>query len=240
MQNLGEVGVPVLGYKWVAKGVGRTAAEEVRGGAVSTSFDESASDAVAAPDGEYSEDDHWENYRRYVEAVVPVAKEADVKLAVHPADPPVYEELHGIPSLFRSVETFEKAMEMNPSPYHGIKLCLGCFSEMGEDVLEVLRRFGEQDKIVLVHFRDVVGTTPTFHETWIDDSESNFDELDAMRTLHEVGYRGVLLGDHVPQVEDDEPWDTHTAGDATPFDKGGPRSRAYTMGYLNGLIKSIE
>lgn len=75
-------------------------------------------------------------------------------------------------------------MEVVPSDHHGLEFCLGCWSEMGEDLEEVIRYFGSRDKLFYVHFRDVVGTVPSFHETWVDDG--NFDALRVMRLLDDA------------------------------------------------------
>ena len=233
VENLGEAGIPILGYQWNPRGVVpmRTESVELRGGADGTGFDLDELEGFDDTDGlapgldrAYTEDEFWENYENFLETVLPVAEEAGVRMALHPVDPPVIEELGGIPRLFRNVENFEKAMELVPSDNHGLKLCLGCFSQMGEDVTEVLRRFGEEDNIVFIHFRDVVGTVPRFHETFVD--EGNFDTVEAVRVLEEIGYDGVVIPDHVPRMTGDDDW-RH-------------RARSFTIGYLRGVVDAVE
>lgn len=85
---------------------------------------------------------------------------------------------------------------------------------------------GERDDIVFVHFRDVMGTWPAFTESFVDDDATNFDELEVMRTLHDVGFRGVVIPDHVPGVEGDTEW--------------GHRARAHATAYIKGLIKCVH
>jgi mannonate dehydratase len=103
-------------------------------------------------------------------------------MALHPADPWTVDRLEGIPRLFRDFESFKHAMTAVPGETHGLKLCLGCFSEMRDaDLFEVIEYFGERDEIVFVHFRDVVGTMTRFHETFLN--EGNYDEYDAVRKL---------------------------------------------------------
>jgi mannonate dehydratase len=230
VRNLGEAGIPILGYQWNPRGVVpmRTTPVETRGGAVGTAFDldEVENPDALAPgvDRRYTEEEFWENYEAFVESVVPVAEEAGVRLALHPIDPPVIESLKGIPRLFRNVENFERAMGIVPSDSHGLKLCTGCFSQMGEDVVEVLRRFGERDRIVFVHLRDVVGTVPEFHETFVD--VGNFDTAEAVRALRDVGFDGVVIPDHVPKMVGDDDW-RH-------------RARGFTVGYLRGVIDTVQ
>lgn len=229
VRNLGAADVPILGYQWNPRGVVpmRTEPVELRGGATGTAFDldeiDEPDELAPGIDRAYTEAEFWDSYERFLERVLPVAEEAGVDLALHPVDPPVLESLGGIPRLFRNVENFEKAMDLVPSDNHGLKLCLGCFSQMGEDVPEVIRRFGERDDIVFVHFRDVVGSMPTFHETFVD--EGNFVTADAVRALVDVGFDGVLIPDHVPEMVDDSDW-RH-------------RARGFTVGYLRGVVDTV-
>ena len=230
IRNVGAADIPILGYQWNPRGVVpmRTESVRVRGGAEARGFDiddiEDPYARVAEVEREYSEAELWENYEAFLREVLPVAEAAGVKMALHPADPPTVEQLGGIPRLFRDVDAFERAMDAVPSDNHGLKLCLGCFSEMpGSDVEEVIRTFGERGDIVFVHFRDVVGTWPRFNETFVDDEESNFDALSAVETLREVGFDGVMVPDHVPRIEGDTEW--------------GHRSRAHAVAYLNGLLR---
>jgi mannonate dehydratase len=229
VRNMGKAKVPILGYQWNPRAqnvvFSTSTSKRIRGGARTREFDlheledpESASDPDAP---EYDEAAFWERYESFLEEVLPVAEAAGVRLALHPADPPVVERLEGIPRLFRDVASFERAMEAVPSDAHGLKFCTGCFSEMGVDVPDVLRRFGADDDLVFVHFRDVVGSMPSFYETFLDDPESNFDPYEAVRVLDEVGFEGAMLPDHVPAVEGDTDW--------------GHRGRGFTVGYIKGL-----
>jgi mannonate dehydratase len=227
VRNLGAADVPVMGYQWNPRGVVpmRTTPRELRGGATGTAFDlDEIEDPDALPQGVdrvHTEAEFWDNYEWFLERVLPVAEAAGVEMALHPADPPGLPSLGGIPRLFRNVENFERAMDLVPSENHGLKLCLGCFSELGADVHDVLRRFGERDQIVFVHFRDVVGSVPRFHETFVD--EGNFDTTEAVRTLRAVGFEGAIIPDHVPtMVGDDEEWHH--------------RARGFTVGYLRGVV----
>ncbi|WP_324760613.1 mannonate dehydratase [Haloarcula sp. GH36] len=231
VRNVGQADIPILGYQWNPRGVVpmRTSQTvQLRGGARGRGFDiddiDEPYERAPEVEREYDEAELWDNYERFLEAVLPVAEEAGVTLALHPADPPTVEQLGGIPRLFRNVEAFERAMTAVPSDNHGLKLCLGCFSEMPEtDVTEVIERFGEDDDIVFVHFRDVIGTWPSFTETFVDDDRSNFDALTAIRALQDVGFDGVMVPDHVPTITGDTEW--------------GHRSRAHAVAYLNGLLE---
>ena len=234
IRNLGQAGIPLLGYHWMPNGVWRTSRTTVgRGGALVTSFD---LDLVADhplvhgvkvhPLGEgrvFTEDEMWQNYAYFMNAVVPVAEEAGVKLALHPDDPPV-PMLGGVARLFYHFEGFKRAMETVPSPNSGLDFCMGCWSEMGPGVIEAMRYFGAQGKIFYVHFRDVQGTVPAFQECFL--GEGNVDVVAAMRALKEAGFTGFIIDDHVPHIVDDTEW--------------GHRGRAHATGYIMALVEAVN
>ncbi|MEY7848513.1 mannonate dehydratase [Natrarchaeobius sp. A-rgal3] len=221
IRHIGEAGIPIFGYHWAPAGVWRTGSTAVRGGASVSAFDADELDASLTHDREYTEAELWENYEHFLREVIPVAEEVGVDLCLHPSDPPM-ERLGGVPQLFRNFENFKRAMDLVPSENHKLDLCLGCWSQMGENLPEVIRYFGERDEIGYVHFRDVEGTVPAFHETFVD--EGNYDEYELLCALDEVGFDGMMIPDHTPHLEDDTDWEH--------------RGRAYTVGYLRGMLRA--
>ena len=171
------------------------------------------------------DDAMWANYRYFLEAVVPVAEEAGVRIALHPDDPPV-PSLAGVARLFRSVDALVRATEIVPSAASAIELCLGTVSEMGGEpaVLDAIERLGAAGRIAYVHLRDVKGTVPTFEECFL--GEGNYDPLTVLRALRRVGFDGFLLDDHVPRV----------VGDSDYMHRG----RAHAIGYVQGLLHALD
>jgi len=222
IRNIGRAGIPMFGYHWSPTGVARTGTVTLDGGATASSYRHSTETESIDLDRRYTETELWENYERFLKAVIPVAEEADVKLCLHPNDPPVPTR-GGVPQLFRNFDNIKRAMDFLPSDNHGLDLCLGTWSQMGAELPEIIRYFGERDKIYYVHFRDVVGTVPSFHETWID--QGNYDALEVMKELADVGFSGLMIPDHTPHIDDDTDWDH--------------RGRAYTTGYLKALLRCV-
>jgi mannonate dehydratase len=238
IRHLGAAGIPILGYHWMPLHVWRTSSPTTkgRGDALVTSFD---MNLTATPlvhglrehpllEGRpVTADELWANYTYFMAAVLPVAEEAGVKLALHPDDPPV-PSLGGVARIFGDFAGFKRAMEAFPSPNSGLDFCMGCWSEMEPratpGVVEAIRHFGSQGKIFYVHFRDVQGTVPCFQECFL--GEGNVDVVAAMRALNEVGFDGFFLDDHVPHMIDDTEW--------------GHRGRAFATGYIMGLVKAVE
>jgi mannonate dehydratase len=228
IRNMGRAGIPILGYHWMPNSVWRTAGPKTigRGGARVTAFEmERAKDVPMTHGREYTADELWANYEHFIKAVIPVAEEAGVRLALHPDDPPV-PTLGGVARIFNSFDGFKRGSEVVESPNWGLDFCMGCWSEMGgnENVLRGIRYFGSRGKIYYGHFRDVQGAPDNFAECFL--GEGNVNLVQAMRTFKEVGFTGFLIDDHVPHMVDDSDW--------------GHRGRAYATGYMLALLSAVN
>ena len=234
IRNMGAVGIGLLGHHFMPTFVWRTSLETAgRGGALVSSFDAdlvgggNKVDYPQAPPTEHvSLDEMRRNYGRFLDATLPVAEAAGVRLALHPDDPPV-PAIGGVARLFDSPEALGWALERSGgSPAWGMDLCLGTVSEMvgGPDaVFRAIDLLGPKGRIFYVHFRQVHGTVPRFQEAFL--GEGSYPPARVLRHLMEVGFDGFLLDDHVP----------HMTGD-TPY---GHRARAHAIGYMQGLLESM-
>jgi mannonate dehydratase len=231
IRNVGRAGIPILGYHWMPNSVWRTPNSprvRGRGGARVTAFQMELTkerDAQLTHGRVYTADEMWANYEYFIKAVVPVAEEAGVKLALHPDDPPVG-SLGGVARIFNSFEGFRRGSEVVDSPNWGLDFCMGCWSEMGghENVIKGIRYFVPRGKIYYGHFRDVQGTADDFAECFL--GEGNVNLVEAMRTFKECGFTGFLIDDHVPHMVDDSEW--------------GHRGRAYATGYMMALLSAVN
>ncbi|NJN82574.1 MAG: hypothetical protein HC802_10090 [Caldilineaceae bacterium] len=96
-------------------------------------------------------------------------------------------------------------IDMVPSPSNGLLFCNGCYAEMlGTGVYDAIRHFGKQGKIFYVHFRNVAGQSHDFKETFIDSGD--IDMFKAMQAYKEVGFDGVMIPDHLPEIVGDSPF----------------------------------
>lgn len=240
IRNMAAAGIYNLGYNWIPYGVKRSSyTYPIRGGALATAYNHE--DMKQAPlyfGRKYTEEEFWDNYSYFIKGVLPVAEECGVTISAHPNDPPV-ESIGGVPHLFRNVDAYLKAFEIYPSNNHKVTLCLGNFEEMGGNLFETIRFFGERDKIHYVHFQSVSGSVPQFHEEFIDSGD--YDPYEIVSALKEVNFNGVMIPGHVPQTEGDVEWRTIESDRYTPYHHpmGGYRARAYTIGYINGLINAV-
>jgi len=174
---------------------------------------------------EYSADDMWANYTYFMKAVLPVAEESSVTLALHPDDPPLA-KMNGVAKLFTNYDGYRRAEQIAGNSLHwGLTFCVGTWSEggdnMGKNVFQMIRDFGGRGKIFEVHFRNVTGPLPHFVETFPDDGY--MDMYQVMKTLREVRFRGAAEPDHVPKL----------AGDTGLLRAG----TAYCISYMRALLR---
>ena len=219
----GRVGIPIVEYNWYAlRAMGGYYEVPGRGGSRLAAHDYARStDLPSLEDvGTHSAVDLWARYERFLKAVVPVAEQANVRLAVHPNDPPP-PRYRGVEQILGSVDGLKRVCETVKSPANGITLDVGVTREMGADVVETIKWFGARDQINHVHFRNVVMQVPRerYTETFIDAGDN--DMLALLKTLHATGYPRLLHPDHVPIPADD------------------PTRRAAGWGYAIGQIKAM-
>ncbi len=224
LRNLGEVGIPTMGYNFKPVGNFRTTPTTGRGGALYSTFDYQAfsQNPPYYPDKEISEARLWENLEYFLQRVIPVAEEAGVRMALHPDDPPIPEPLGGAARIVSTLEQYHRIFELAPSEANGMLFCQGCVAEMGVDVGQAIRDIGSRNKIVYVHFRNIRGTPRHFQEVFLD--EGDVDMVQAMQTYKEVGFTGPFMMDHTPQF---------------PQTKAGWAGRAFAVGYMRALIQAV-
>ena len=229
IRNMGKLGIPVWCYEWmpIFNWMRTSTTTLTRGGALATAFD---FDLIRqAPQTEYgivTEEKLWETLQYFLERVVPVAEKAGVKLAMHPDDPPI-SPIRGLGRIMRSIDNYQRLIDLVPSPVNGIAFCQGNFTLMTDDLPGVIRHFGRQKKIFFAHFRDVRGTAMKFIETFHDDGKT--DMAATMRAYRDIGFEGVLRPDHVPTME----------GDSNDNPSYSAIGRLFAIGYIKGLREAV-
>ena len=248
IREVSKAGIPLLQYYLnFIVGVPRSGWKTGRGGSRGSAFvyAEAKQDPPLTDAGPVSEEDYWERATYLLKRVVPVAAEYKIKMGCHPQDPsmPYGKPFRGVYRALTTPEHLQHYLDIVPSPYHCLHFCQGTVEEMlekpGEQIYDVIRHFGRQGKIISVHFRNITGTRGNFRETFID--EGDVDMLKACRVYKEVGFDGMLMPDHVPQiVSDSAAGDLPAAGGATRGDFNSSVGFAFTFGYIKALIAAVD
>ena len=231
IRHAGQAGIPMVKYNLTFIGVVRTERTTGRGGVSLSTFDyaKGKQEPPLTEAGRITEQIYWDRIDYFLKRVVPVAEEAKVKIALHPQDPgmPKGQGWRGVETVLGSVEGLKRFVETSASPYHGLNFCQGTVSEMlakpGEEIYDVIRYFGSRGKIFNVHFRNIRGGFLKFQEVLPDDGDVDMPR--ALRTYREVGYDGMIMPDHVPQI----------VGDV-----GGQKAFAFCFGYIQALLQQLR
>lgn len=234
IRNLGKAGIPYTTYAHMANGIWSTDREVTRGDAPTRAFDiEKATagdwagkryEGPLTHGREYTRDEIWANYEYFIRQAAAVAEEQNVRIGIHPDDPPVT-ELGGVPRcIFSSFEGYRQALEIADSPNIGICLCVGCWLEggnlMGKDVIETIRYFGKRKKIFKVHLRNVNQPLPHFTETFMNDGYADMHKI--LKALRDVDFDGVIIADHIPSMA-----------------YGPYTGTAFSVGYMKGIVEQL-
>ena len=226
-----EAGLRGLNYNITLLGHLRTEPRYGRGGAKLSSFELDKLDRSLGifEGGAADEDTMWERIDHWLANIMPVAEEYKIQMACHPSDPGIGYgvEYRGVARVLGMVNGFKKLIELYDSPCNGLNFCIGCMAESLEnpraDIYDVIRYFGERGKLFNIHFRNIKGGLGDFVEVFPD--EGDIDMLKALRILKEVGYRYMIMPDHVPGISGAEPQQV---------------GFAYTYGYIHALLQAVN
>lgn len=230
IRAMGKLGIKTLCYNWMAvSSWARTRTDVVsRGGALVTAFkltDTNKMSRIAEP-GQYSEKQLWDALKYFLDAVIPEAELANVRLGMHPDDPPL-QEMRGMPRIMNSIDNYRRLLDLYPSRSNGITLCQGNFALMTDDLPAVIREFGARDAIAFVHFRDVIGDVTDFEEAFHDAGQNDLPAC--IEAYKEVGFDGPMRPDHVPTMY----------GESNEHPAYETLGRLFALGYIRGLIHAV-
>ena len=276
LESMSRLGIKLLCYNFmVGTGWARTGVREGRGGSKATYFSlrdlstgltglsglsNTANNPVnlVNPVKKHnliiSHEQVWANYEYFIKSVMPTAEKCGVRMGLHPDDP-CLDSLGGYARIFGSVEAYDRAYAIYPSPSNAVTFCQANFKLMftedssqtaepnssadsvplrlcvknnpTETLCNVARHFGK--RIAFIHIRDVEGDKTDFTELFHDQGDT--DQFALMRTYRELGLDVPVRGDHVPEMEGDR----KLVEDAIPgyFNMG----RLFANGYLKALLK---
>ncbi len=179
--------------------------------------------------GELGESGLWENLSQFLHAVIPVAEECGVRMAIHPDDPP--RSIFGLPRIITSQDNLDRLLDLYDSPANSLCLCtgsLGCVE--GNDVPAMVRRYTKRDRLAFLHLRNVkCFEDGSFAESAHLSACGSLDMYAIVRAAVEEGFDGYVRPDHGRMI-----WNETGKPGYGLFD------RALGAAYINGLFEACE
>ena len=230
IRKAGKTGVPAIRYHWRILPIMRNGSVPGRGGSSYNKWDleDNWEDLPMTEAGRVTEDMWWERYTWFLDRVLPVAEEYNVRMACHLPDPPLPLGYRGVDRWNHDVFAgLKKICSLSDSPYHGLLLCLGTVASglknPGKDIYEIIKYCGLQKKIFSIHMRNIKGGLDHFAEVYPDEGDVDFYKV--IKVLRDVQYPYSILPDHMPSHPDDpRKW----------------QGFAFGYGYINALIHAAN
>jgi mannonate dehydratase len=174
-----------------------------------------------------TEDDLFNHLQYFLERIIPVCEENDIKMAIHPDDPPW--PIFGLPRIITNQDNIRRVLKLVDSPYNGVTLCSGSLgSNPSNDIVDMVREFS--DRIPFAHVRNVkVYENGDFIETSHRGQDGTVDIVGIMKAYHQSGFKGYIRPDHGRHI-----WDENCRPGYGLYD------RALGIMYLLGIWDSLE
>ena len=171
----------------------------------------------------------FDNLKYFLEQIIPVCEQVDVKMAIHPDDPPW--ELFGLPRIVTCKSNLERLVKLVDSPYNGLTLCSGSLgANPDNNIPELIRYFGKMGRIHFGHVRNIKFVSErTFHETSHLSSDGSLDMYEIMKAYYDIGFEGYIRPDHGRMI-----WGEVARPGYGLYD------RALGIAYINGLWEAIN
>ena len=170
-----------------------------------------------------------ENYKYFLDAVIPTCEECGVVMACHPDDPawPIFD----LPRIAHSKEDFDKIVKLHDSACNRICLCTGSLgSNPDNDIPAIIRHFGGMGRIGCLHIRNIkhLGYRH-FREASHLSSDGDLDMYAIVKAMYDTCPDVYVRPDHGRMI-----WDE------TGRPGYGLYDRALGAAYLNGLWEAID
>lgn len=181
---------------------------------------------------EYAKIDHeqlWSNLEYFLKAIIPVAEESGIVMAIHPDDPPM--DIFGLPRIITKQENLERLLSLVDSPANGLTLCtgsLGCAAS--NNIYDMIDKFSKMGRIHFMHVRNVkILEDGGFEESAHYSDCGSLDMVKILEILYKNDFKGYLRPDHGRMI-----WgETGRPG-------YGLYDRALGVSYLTGIWETLN
>lgn len=172
-------------------------------------------------------DDLWDNFAYFLKKIIPVCDEVDMKMAIHPDDPPW--PIFGLPRIITGEESYKKMIEICPSTNNGFTICTGSLGANPENDLPYLIRTYGKDRGHFIHIRNIKITgEKCFEESAHLSSCGSLDMYEIVKAMYDCGCDAYVRPDHGRMI-----WGETGRPGYGLFD------RALGATYINGLWEAV-
>lgn len=237
LRAAGNVGLPVVEYNFYAYRLTEGYFEvKGRGGAGYTGYRyEDVKDLPPIPEiGTHDAESLWENLTYLLKAIIPVAEQSNVRMALHPNDPPVPKS-RGNEQIVATFDDWKRLISIVDSPANGVTYHSGVTSEIDVDPVEVCKYFGTRDRINHVHYRNVVVHTPVVDYVEVFPDEGKTDMFAVMKELVKQNYTLGIYPEH-PRLLDYDRDHPHTK--SIYPGGGGYAGYTYNIAYARAMLQA--
>ncbi|WP_281886315.1 mannonate dehydratase [Paenibacillus sp. YYML68] len=141
-----------------------------------------------------TEEQLWSNLGYFLEQIIPVCEEHDIKMAIHPDDPPW--SIFGLPRIVTGQANIRRLLSLVDSPYNGVTLCSGSLgANPDNDIIAMIHEFA--GRIPFAHIRNVRRyENGDFIETSHRTADGSVDITGIVQAYYETGFSGYARPDH--------------------------------------------
>lgn len=169
----------------------------------------------------------FKNLVYFLEQIMPVCNQYDIKMAIHPDDPAW--SVFGLPRIIINKENIIRLMQAVDDVHNGVTFCSGSYgTNLSNDLPDMIRAL--KGRIHFAHVRNLKFNSPDdFEEAAHLSSDGTFDMYEIMKALYETDFDGPIRPDHGRMI-----WGEQARPGYGLYD------RALGVAYLNGLWEAIH
>ncbi|MGN9164388.1 mannonate dehydratase [Tissierellaceae bacterium HCP3S3_D8] len=138
----------------------------------------------------------WANLEYFLKEIIPVAETSNVKMAIHPDDPPW--PIFGLPRIITTENNLDRFLKLVDSEYNGLTLCTGSLgSGSFNDIVRMVDKYSAQGRIHFIHVRNIkLLDDGSFEESAHYSPCGSLNIVEIMKALHRNKFDGYLRPDH--------------------------------------------
>ena len=138
----------------------------------------------------------WSNLEYFLKEIIPVAEACDVRMAIHPDDPPY--PIFGLPRIITNEKNIDRFLSLVESKYNGLTFCTGSLgSAHFNDIVKMVDKYSAMGRIHFMHIRNVkLLQDGSFEESAHYSPCGSLDIVEIVKALHKNKFEGYVRPDH--------------------------------------------